>query len=95
MVQKVNGLVPETGSWLEGELVFVSRLLADYADVASAKELALGLTDADVKFRAAAEDLQSEGTIVILENDGTTVFAALGYAGEAPAGWAVGSFTVA
>jgi hypothetical protein len=52
--------------------------------------------------KAAAElvqedinELQLRGTIILLENDGTNTYAALGYASEVPTGWTEGSFTVA
>jgi len=77
MTQKVNGLIPEAGSFIEGGSVIFVR------------KAATSLTEADVL------ELQAEGVIIMLENDGTNTYAALGYASEAPAGWTVGTFAVA
>ena len=79
MVEKVHGLIPELGDWVEGELTFVSKTGSIAADDALVLEL------------------QQIGTIVILNEIGGVVHAALGHAaGDAlPAGWTVGEFSVA
>lgn len=58
-------------------------------DVIYVSKAAVALVQADI------DELQTRGTIILLDNDGTNTYAALGYASEVPAGWTEGSFTVA